>query len=690
MDIVFDKMTFYADGEKIFLKSVFGLALKTGYGFVDVQVSGENKDSHACVKMINSSEGRKLRYVSHQINGDVLKIVQRSDLIEVSTFFTRYKDTETVRVYNEIKNVSDREIVLEEASTFVLYCFSANGLKDCDDLYFTRFIQSHHSECQPKRYSFYDLGLFYCNLEGQKRISFANVGSWSTKEELPQGIIENAVTGEKIMFQIESNNSWYYEISDRMGEVYLYLGGGNLTFGGWSKMLKPQDVYATDAAALSYGKSLDGVIGEMTKYRRHITNKRIVDDSLPVIFNEYMHLSWDSPTEKNTYEIAPIVASLGADYYVIDCGWHNEEDGNIIYPYVGQWKESKKRFPKGLKATLDYIKSLGLKPGLWIEPEIIGIKCEEMLSYYDDDCFLKRNGKKIAVMNRYFLDFRAKKVVDYLSETIRRIVEDYGAEYIKMDYNQDMGVGTDGRGEYYGEGLQEAQKAYLVWAADIIRRYPKVIFETCSSGGMRMDYRTLSFFDMVSTSDQTSYLKYPYIAGNVFSAVLPEQAGVWSYPVNSYGTENEPFEATKDYVDLHVSKETVIMNMVNAILGRIHLASHVELLFDDKRESIREGIRYYHKLAETKKRALPVFPLGFTDFKKDNVAVGLKDGKTIYLAVWHLRGDEKVDIPLDDKIVSVKIGYPENLRTEYGYEGNVLSVLFNEREQARIFEIILK
>jgi hypothetical protein len=49
-----------------------------------------------------------------------------------------------------------------------------------------------------------------------------------------------------------------------------------------------------------------------------------------------MHLSWDSPTEETTRLYAPIVASTGAEYYVIDCGWHNEEPGNVIYPYVGQ------------------------------------------------------------------------------------------------------------------------------------------------------------------------------------------------------------------------------------------------------------------------------------------------------------------------------------------------------------------
>ena len=67
-----------------------------------------------------------------------------------------------------------------------------------------------------------------------------------------------------------------------------------------------------------------------------------------------MHLSWDSPTAEQTARIAPVVASLGAEYYVIDCGWHNEEPGDRVYPYVGQWKESHARFPEGVRKTTEY------------------------------------------------------------------------------------------------------------------------------------------------------------------------------------------------------------------------------------------------------------------------------------------------------------------------------------------------
>jgi alpha-galactosidase len=353
----YKSLVFSIDDNKITLTK-YGPFVLENSPFVEVQICGENKFTHLGVKMVNSSEGRRLRYISHVQTKNCLEIVQRTALVEVKTMFTAYEDTNAISVYNEVKNISDKEIVLEEVSSLVLTGFGQKGIDSAKDLYFTRFTQSHHAECQSRRFSFEELGLFRANTASQKRIAFANIGSWSTKEELPQGIIEDTESGGFTMFQIESNSSWYYEIADESEQYYLYLGGANLPFGGWSKALQPNETYGTPKVALTFGNSLNETIGEMTKYRRHIAGKCAVDTYLPAIFNEYMHLSWDSPTEENTKKIAPVVAKTGVEYYVIDCGWHNEEDGDKIYPYVGQWKESKVRFPNGVRATTDYIRSL--------------------------------------------------------------------------------------------------------------------------------------------------------------------------------------------------------------------------------------------------------------------------------------------------------------------------------------------
>ncbi|MDE5897144.1 MAG: alpha-galactosidase [Clostridia bacterium] len=666
------------------------LAGECGGGFAEVNVVGENRDSHFGNKMICSSEAACLEYVSHEVCGDALLIVQRSKLTEVRTRFFLFRPSCAVRVYTEVENISDDPIRVDEVSSFVCGGFFG-GCGDAEKIFLYRFLQSHHAECQPVRASLAELGVTDAFAAGQNRIGGMNIGSWSTKEELPQGILE--YRGKFTMFQIESNASWYYEIGDwKEGEkktLYLYLGGANGTFGDWTKTLAPGESYRTVPVALCVSDSLNGVIGEMSRYRRLIAGKNRADAELPIIFNEYMHLSWDSPTEENTKKYLPAVAKAGADYYVIDCGWHDEEDGKIIYPYVGRWKESKARFPHGIRATTDLIRAYGMKAGLWIEPEVVGYRCKEMIDYYGDECFLHRYGKKICVMGRYFLNFRKAKVREYLNETIRRMVEDYGAEYIKMDYNQEIGVGADAESGSLGEGLENDRRAYLEWIDSVRASYPEVLIETCSSGGMRMDYCTLSRFSVISVSDQIDYRKYPYIAGNILAAVLPEQAAVWNYPVAGSGAPGDPFEPDRAWAEENISKEQIVMNTVNALLGRMHLAGHLELLSEEKSELVREGIAYYRKLTPVKKIALPYFPLGFTRFGQKYAVSGLRNGDKIYLAVWSLNNAGAVAIPFEKKILTACVGYPESPVTDFSIEDRCLTVRFQKAYQARFFEVEL-
>jgi alpha-galactosidase len=201
-----------------------------------------------------------------------------------------------------------------------------------------------------------------------------------------------------------------------------------------------------------------------------------------------------------------------------------------------------------------------------------------------------------------------------------------------------------------------------------------------------MDYQTLSHFSIVSTSDQVSHLKYPYIAGNILSAVLPEQAAVWSYPIDA-GEIGLPLPYDQKWVAENISKERVALNMINSFLGRMHLASHLELLNEEQFALVQEGVRYYNSIADAKKNALPYFPNGFTHFGAENVASGFIAGDMIYLAVWCLQGDKSVVVPLDRKVEKVTLAYPSQANTVYKIENGKLIVDFACVGSAAFFEI---
>lgn len=677
MEFSWKTFAFRVENERIYIKQFADVAEnREGLPFTELQFGGRDHPSNVASKSVRCSETDSLRYVSHNIEENALTVTQANERCEVKTYFKAFNDTAAVQIYSEVKNISNAPISVELLSSFVV-CGLFGGRKDVDKTYFTKFTQGHHCECQPRRFSLEDYGFNAYVDGGEMCLTKKNIGSWSAKEELPQGILE--YENKFLMFQIENNNHWQYTVSAQRGELELYLGGGSAFCGNESPELMTNESMRMPPATLACGDSLDSVVGEMTKYRRHIAGKCKADENLPVIFNEYMHLSWDSPTEENTRKIAPVAAKAGVEYYVIDCGWHNEEDGDKVYPYVGQWKESKARFPHGVRAITDYIRSLGMKAGLWIEPEIIGVKCDEMLKFYDEDCFLHRNGKRVAVMGRYFLNFHAEKVINYLSETIRRMAEDYGAQYIKMDYNQDIGV--------CDESLVADRATYIDWIDAMRSRFPDVLIETCSSGGMRVDYETLKHFSLVSTSDQTDYRLYPYIAGNILSAVLPEQAAIWNYPVADGGAITATFAHDAAWVQKHISDEQIAMNAINAMFGRMHLASHIELLSGEQLSLVQEGIAYYNKLTPIKKKALPYFPLGFTRFGATNAVCGLKARNKIYLAVWNLSQEKEICVPILEKIRAVKVGFPQSLETQFSFTQTELVVRFKEKCAARVFEI---
>ena len=204
--------------------------------------------------------------------------------------------------------------------------------------------------------------------------------------------------------------------------------------------------------------------------------------------------------------------------------------------------------------------------------------------------------------------------------------------------------------------------------------YPDVVFEGCASGGMRMDYKTLSAFSLMSTSDQIRYDLYPYIAGNILAAVLPEQAAVWSYPV------------TEDCTGKDVTDDRIVMNMINSFLGRMYLASHLECLNEGQMDLIREGVEYYNSLTEMKKRALPYFPNGFTRFGDSSVCAGLRDGNKLYLAVWTLGkpGEMTAAIP---RIHNAVVAYPSKTDTAVTWNDHGLSVEFPRNCMAAFLEI---
>ena len=275
--------------------------------------------------------------------------------------------------------------------------------------------------------------------------------------------------------------------------------------------------------------------------------------------------------------------------------------------------------------------------------------------------------------SRYQLDFRNPEVIAHATEVIGRLVNEYGIGYIKMDYNIEPGIGTELHADSAGDGLLDHNRAYLKWLDGIFAKYPELVIENCSSGGLRMDYAMLSRYSIQSTSDQEDYVRYATIAANAPMALTPEQSAIWSYPL----TEGD--------------KEEVIYNMINALLMRIHQSGHLVNLSPERMELVKEAIAFYKEIRGDIKEAAPFWPLGLSMYRDPWVSMGLtKDGKD-YVAVWRRNSQTgKATIPVKHRkgqAMKVTCGYPkaEPCRYQWNEAAGELTVELPNPVSARLF-----
>ena len=651
---------------------------KPFFSIAEIDYLEGNKNHHRGLKHFQTNYGETYKYVNHYEketkNSKELVVVTRNDALEVETHYLLYKSANALTSFNIVKNISSSPITLTYISSF--HQLGVLPINDKNN-YLYQATNSWHEESQWQKHRMLDLGIFNGNgITSMKRYSLSNTGSWSTKEYLPMVVLENKKKKVATLIQIENNGSWHLELGDYLGQIYLSASGPEFNDNQWMKKLAPGESFETAHATLSFGEDFEHVVQEITKARRLMRRDNEDLKELPVIFNDYMHALWDIQTTDSILPLVDVAKEVGCEEFCIDAGWFAK--GNDWWNIIGDWKEEPSNFPNGgLKFVIDYIKSKGLKAGIWIEIEAVGID-SPAIKRIKDEWLFQINGVKVVHNKRYQLNFANKEVYEYAMHVIDELMSLYDLDYLKIDYNTDAGVGSLYESDSLGDGLLKHNRAYIKWLNEVMDKYPHLTIENCASGGCRMDYEILKYCPIQSTSDQTNYRKYPYLACNVFTACPPEQAAVWSYPLN-------------DYEKLMPTDEVVVMNMCNAMLGRIHLASFIDKLPKHQLDLIREGVNYYKSIKEFKKESLPIYPKGTVFFFDKEVVGGLINKGKILLGVWNTSGKPRtVKVDLSKYNVSnVKVGYPSSIETDYSFDRETerLEVNFPEDYGGRIFEL---
>ena len=270
---------------------------------------------------------------------------------------------------------------------------------------------------------------------------------------------------------------------NRNGDGYLVSGGLN----DWefSKLIGPGDRFEGVHAILAEGADLDDIANRFISWgRAHWYPGNVAARVLPVEWNHWWPYEDKDIDESTFLRNVDSAAEMGVEACTLDAGWFGASDGSTHwYEQRGDWDlVNTQRFPRGIRVLSDHTHQRGLKFGIWCEIESLGVKAR--LRAENPRLEALRAGSYMG-----YVCFGCPQTRAWAAETLERLIVDYGADWIKLDFNLDPGAGcnrTD-HGHQAGDGLYEHYCGYYEVLSQLRSRHPKVMLENCSSGGLRID-----------------------------------------------------------------------------------------------------------------------------------------------------------------------------------------------------------
>ncbi|SER97785.1 alpha-galactosidase [Butyrivibrio fibrisolvens] len=478
------------------------------YAF-QVKVRGDSFNGHYTngISLANSESVRRCR----EVYKDDEKTAYEADNYKVTAYHIPKGDV--TQCYTVFENTSSKDITIDLLSSFCIDNIEADVLHRATSFW--------SAEGKLLTQKLTDLNMEPSwNKHGTRIEKFGQIGSMPVRKWFPYAVLENTATGEFIGVQIYCASSWQIEVFRTADPVSLCGGLADFDYGHWCKCIRSGESFTTPRAVVAKGKSLLEVSDKLVKAQ----NPRIADadKDMPIIYNEYC-TTWGNPTLDNVKKICEALKDTKVRYLVIDSGWYKQPD-KFWWDTIGDWDESPELFPNGIKEMTDMIKSYGLIPGIWFEFE----KAATLSQLYEQtEHLLKRFGDPINVDGQRFLDMRDDWCIDYLSKKVIDFLKKNGFGYIKIDYNDTIGVGCDGA-ESLGEGLRQSVLGTQKFFKKLSDEIPSLVIENCSSGGHRLEPSMMELVSQASFSDAHECKSIPVIAANLHRVIRPEQSQIWA------------------------------------------------------------------------------------------------------------------------------------------------------------------
>lgn len=590
--------------------------------------TAEEQRARTSQAYVRSAVGARLRVESADAAPDAVTLVQRDPQTGLRVTSVLRDSDGAVRVQHSIRTTTAERIVITAVSSATFGLGQGPCAAEEYDLLSARseWLAENRWRRHPLSEVLPSLSLPIHAQDGRGHASITSHGSWSSGEHLPVGALLHS-DGSAVAWQIESGAGWHVDISQGLDGLAVSLLGPTDLEHQFAHALAAGEEFCTAPVALATDPTgFDGAIAALTGHRRAI--RRADESEFPVVYNDFMNTLMGQPSSEALRPLIRGAADAGAEVFCIDAGWFADPAIGDWWDTVGEWREAPGRFDEqGLAGVIDEIRSCGMRAGLWLEPEVIGVR-SEAANVLPDEAFFVRFGERVREHDRYHLDFRHPAARAHLDETVDRLVRDHGVSYLKLDYNINPGAGTELHATAAGDGLLGHVRAFGDWLDALQTRHPQLLVENCASGAMRADYALLSRTHLQSTSDQQDFRFYPPIAASAPASILPEQCGNWAY-------------AAADMTD-----EETAFALVTGLSGRMYLSGFLGDLRPGQRDLVAEAVALHKDLRGGLADTVPVWPLGLPGWDDEIVCLGLRRGDETLLFVWD-RGEDAgvVELP---------------------------------------------
>ena len=366
-------------------------------------------------------------------------------------------------------------------------------------------------------------------------------------------------------------------LKDQLNQTRMMLG---LQEEAFRYPLETGEMFQAPEVILSYSSEGMNRLSQNLHHciRQHICRDKYKEEIRPILINSWEAAYFDF-TGDTIYELAKAAKEVDIDMLVMDDGWFGKRDDDNSG--LGDWFVNEKKLGGTLGNLIKRINDLGVKFGIWIEPEMVS-EDSDLYRKHPDWALTVPGRNPVRSRNQLVLDFSRKEVVDEIYDQICKVLDQGNIEYVKWDMNRSLMDVYSSVTRDQGRVLHDYVLGLYDFLERLVQRYPNLLIEGCSGGGGRFDAGMMYYTPQIWCSDNT----------DAIDRLRIQYGTSFGYPVSVVGSHVSavPNHQTGRKTPLHTRG-------VVAMSGTFGYELNLMKLSEEEKQEIREQIAEYKSYA---------------------------------------------------------------------------------------------